>query len=270
MLAKSCQGHSLSTPGTATPGTLRGEPTRGFSPLTFSLTKGCDQSKRGQRQGHSLPTSGTANPIPVRSNSNSHRSKVILRCSRSSTPGPDLSSLAEKIGTAWDPEGLLPPMGNAGMDHFARKMRGPTAPVPTSASSSSQQEVQPTTPQQPYTSAAAATPQASPAAQPPSRPGPTPPSTPLGGPSSQDTVEPLPQEALQQGGLSPADLSAEKRAELEFRLQSEYMTVDLSTPGLKVLCLDPPIFTVDNFFPEASCDNLVAAAQESGKGARLA
>jgi len=48
-------------------------------------------------------------------------------------------------------------------------------------------------------------------------------------------------------------------------LNFEFMTVRVrDMPGLRVLNVDPPIFTVDNFLSAKECDALVASAESSG------
>jgi hypothetical protein len=48
-------------------------------------------------------------------------------------------------------------------------------------------------------------------------------------------------------------------------MNNKHLPIDLSTPGLQLLHLDPPIYYIDDFFSHQECDDLVAAAQNSGK-----
>ncbi|KAG1661147.1 hypothetical protein FOA52_002522 [Chlamydomonas sp. UWO 241] len=205
-----------------------------------------------------------------------------VRCSASdgrdgtyqgSGSGPDLTELASSIGNAWDPEGLLPPMDNASSDHFTRRIQIKAGQAAAAAASTfaAAEGARPAAASEPATSsspplrAAAAAAAQLPISPTPSRPAASPPAPqPASPPAQTPGMELIPADALLQGGLLPKDLTPEKRAELEFRLASSYMTVDLSTPGLRILCLDPPVFTVGNFYPDDGCDELVAAAEDTG------
>jgi hypothetical protein len=48
-------------------------------------------------------------------------------------------------------------------------------------------------------------------------------------------------------------------------LASGFLPVNLALPGLRVLCLDPPVMTVDDFVPPSVCEGLIAAAADSGR-----
>lgn len=48
-------------------------------------------------------------------------------------------------------------------------------------------------------------------------------------------------------------------------LREKYMPLDLKAPGVKVLNIDPPIFTVDNFWSETECEEMIEAARTSGR-----
>lgn len=48
------------------------------------------------------------------------------------------------------------------------------------------------------------------------------------------------------------------------QMQQHFMPVDLDFPGLRVQHLDPPVFTVEGFFTPEQCEELVAAALETG------
>lgn len=43
-----------------------------------------------------------------------------------------------------------------------------------------------------------------------------------------------------------------------------YTPLDLDTPGLTLLHLDPPIFTVDSFMSPEECADLISAAEATG------
>ena len=62
-----------------------------------------------------------------------------------------------------------------------------------------------------------------------------------GGASAAAAVDP---DTAGNPGILPSQLSAADRRELESVLHGRCMTVDLGHPGLRVLHLDPPIFTV--------------------------
>lgn len=48
-------------------------------------------------------------------------------------------------------------------------------------------------------------------------------------------------------------------------MNNKHLPIDLSTPGLQLLQLGPPIFYINDFFSHQECDHLVAAAENSGK-----
>jgi hypothetical protein len=45
---------------------------------------------------------------------------------------------------------------------------------------------------------------------------------------------------------------------------SAFTPLDLDTPGVTVLHLDPPILTMDNFMSAEECADLIAAAEATG------
>ena len=70
---------------------------------------------------------------------------------------------------------------------------------------------------------------------------------------------------LMAGGVSLAEAPAEWRNSFTGFLGFEFMAVRTAEmPGLRVLNIDPPIFTVDDFLTKSECDALVASAEASG------
>lgn len=67
------------------------------------------------------------------------------------------------------------------------------------------------------------------------------------------------------GGVSVSSLHPEEQAALVTRLQQRFMQIDLTTPGLLVQCLDPPIFTVESLLHPQACADIVDAAQSTGE-----
>jgi len=49
------------------------------------------------------------------------------------------------------------------------------------------------------------------------------------------------------------------RQDLRAKL-AEFMPLDLDYPGLKVLCADPPIFSIDDFMTEEECEGIIQGA----------
>lgn len=47
-------------------------------------------------------------------------------------------------------------------------------------------------------------------------------------------------------------------------LRSGFMPVNIDHPGLRIMNIDPPVLTIDEFLPAATCDALVAAAAATG------
>ncbi|GAB4823099.1 hypothetical protein N2152v2_010145 [Parachlorella kessleri] len=125
----------------------------------------------------------------------------------------------------WDPDGLLPAHGGGG--HFARREREKAAQL---ASSQLQNEAE--------SLLAAALGQTRP-------------------------LQALPQEWQQQGGIAASQIPAAARQALAEQLRLHFMPVNLDYPGLRVQHLDPPVFTVEDFFSSEQCDELVDAARES-------
>ncbi|KAK9823499.1 hypothetical protein WJX72_003188 [[Myrmecia] bisecta] len=44
-----------------------------------------------------------------------------------------------------------------------------------------------------------------------------------------------------------------------------YVPINLDLPGLHIHCLDPPVFTVDGFLSQQECQELIAAAEGTGR-----
>jgi hypothetical protein len=64
-------------------------------------------------------------------------------------------------------------------------------------------------------------------------------------------------EKLTHGGLDPGLESEANRSGFSEMLQKGFLPVNLSHPGLRIMNIDPPILTVQNFLPEDVCDNLI-------------
>ena len=80
----------------------------------------------------------------------------------------------------------------------------------------------------------------------------------------RQTVTPVPPEALVDGGMSLADQPG-MAAGFGDLTEHDFLRVNTDTPGLRVLHIDPPVLTVDDFLTAEECDALVAAARESGE-----
>ncbi|GLC36825.1 hypothetical protein PLESTB_000779000 [Pleodorina starrii] len=152
----------------------------------------------------------------------------------------EAADTASLLGTAWDPEGLFgtsTPLnfaaGEQMGDLIARRERERAA-------------------RRAATAAAAAA--ASPA--------------PVPLPAHARPLRPLPGDgaaAAAAGGLRPADLPPAVVSELDSLLRRDFMPVDLSWPGVRVLHLDPPVVTVEGFLTGEQCDRMVQAAEASGR-----
>jgi hypothetical protein len=74
----------------------------------------------------------------------------------------------------------------------------------------------------------------------------------------------LPDQLLE-GGVLLKDAPEEWRTSFTGFLSFEFMSVRVADmPGLRVLNIDPPVFTVDNFLSAMECDTLVASAEACG------
>ena len=82
--------------------------------------------------------------------------------------------------------------------------------------------------------------------------------------AAEGGLRPVPAEHLAAGGLPAGDGSLYDRPAFERQMAERYLPVDLDTPGLRIMHLDPPVFTLPAFFSEQQCDDAVAAALESG------
>ncbi|KAG2426452.1 hypothetical protein HXX76_011683 [Chlamydomonas incerta] len=71
-------------------------------------------------------------------------------------------------------------------------------------------------------------------------------------------------ELLSTGGLEVGREVPAAKASFDGHLSGLFMPVNLDHPGLKVLNIDPPVITVDDFMSAAECDAVVAAATASG------
>ncbi|PNH12222.1 hypothetical protein TSOC_000837 [Tetrabaena socialis] len=64
--------------------------------------------------------------------------------------------------------------------------------------------------------------------------------------------------ALLPGGLDVSKEGPQAKASLDGHLSSLFLPVNLEHPGLRVLNIDPPVITVDDFLSAAECDDIVA------------
>ncbi|KAG2454686.1 hypothetical protein HYH02_000524 [Chlamydomonas schloesseri] len=180
---------------------------------------------------------------------------------------------AALVGAAWDPEGLFAKAGGplnfaAGQqmgDLILRRQREREARMAAVAAAAA-------VPAATAAPAAAAAPVAAAAvavAAPATTGDVTPvPPLPAGLPPMRPLPVPVPSPEL---GLAPSELPAAVVAEAEALLRERFMGVDLATPGLRLLHLDPPVLTVDGFLPDHVCDAMIAAAEASGRmvGSRI-
>ncbi len=51
---------------------------------------------------------------------------------------------------------------------------------------------------------------------------------------------------------------------LAHSLAQDYLPVNLEQPGLSIQCLEPPVFTIDNFMT-SDCQQLAKAAEATGR-----
>ena len=81
----------------------------------------------------------------------------------------------------------------------------------------------------------------------------------------RETVTPVPPEVRDaDGGVSLAEQPG-MAAGFGDLTAHDFLRVNTDVPGLKVLHIDPPVVTVDEFLTAEECDALVAAARESGE-----
>ena len=66
------------------------------------------------------------------------------------------------------------------------------------------------------------------------------------------------------GGLEPSRDGPQAKSSFDAHVTGLFFPIDLDTPGLRVLNIDPPVLTIDNFLSPEQCDALVEAASGSG------
>eukprot|EP00197_Chlamydomonas_leiostraca_P008623 CAMPEP_0202859306 /NCGR_PEP_ID=MMETSP1391-20130828/1480_1 /ASSEMBLY_ACC=CAM_ASM_000867 /TAXON_ID=1034604 /ORGANISM="Chlamydomonas leiostraca, Strain SAG 11-49" /LENGTH=446 /DNA_ID=CAMNT_0049538329 /DNA_START=155 /DNA_END=1495 /DNA_ORIENTATION=+ len=204
------------------------------------------------------------------------RLHAVCHAASPSQHGNEAQDPEAAVRAGWDPEGLFAKSKPLG-DVFARKQQGqaasPTlATSPTAAAPAATQ----TAPSKP-----APLPQPA-AAAPPPLPAPTAARSPApsAATSAASTAAPaaaprtwpvpiraLPPAALAAGGVpGNADDAAAgySRAAFHEQMVSRFIGIDLDYPGLRVLHLDPPVITVDNFLAPEVCQSLMDQASATG------
>ena len=78
------------------------------------------------------------------------------------------------------------------------------------------------------------------------------------------TITPVPPEIAAAGGMLLADQPGMKAGFGDLTAH-DFLRVDVDAPNLRVLCIDPPILTVDDFLTPDECDALIDAAASSGE-----
>ena len=78
------------------------------------------------------------------------------------------------------------------------------------------------------------------------------------------TITPVPPEIAAGGGMLLADQPGMKAGFGDLTAH-DFLRVDVDAPNLRVLCIDPPILTVDDFLTPDECDALIDAAASSGE-----
>ena len=78
------------------------------------------------------------------------------------------------------------------------------------------------------------------------------------------TITPVPPEIAASGGMLLADQPGMKAGFGDLTAH-DFLRVDVDAPTLRVLCIDPPILTVDDFLTHDECDALIDAAAASGE-----
>lgn len=71
-------------------------------------------------------------------------------------------------------------------------------------------------------------------------------------------------EILASGGLEPSRDGPEAKSAFDAHVTSLFFPIDLDTPGLRVLNIDPPVLTISGFLSPEECNALVEAASGSG------
>ena len=83
-----------------------------------------------------------------------------------------------------------------------------------------------------------------------------PPDAPRETKQAASTLSKLPPHVLDAGGLNPSTQSPQNQTAYLGSLAERFLPVDLGRDGVRVLCVDPPIFAVANFVPASTCDAL--------------
>ena len=78
------------------------------------------------------------------------------------------------------------------------------------------------------------------------------------------TITPVPPDIAASGGMLLADQPGMKAGFGDLTAH-DFLRVDVDAPNLRVLCIDPPILTVDDFLTPDECDALIDAAASSGE-----
>lgn len=69
----------------------------------------------------------------------------------------------------------------------------------------------------------------------------------------------------QRGGIPAAERDRYDHASLAKSLKQDYLPLNLEQSGLSIQCLEPPVFTIDNFMTSKECQELVQAAGATGE-----
>ena len=77
-------------------------------------------------------------------------------------------------------------------------------------------------------------------------------------------ITPVPPEAMSAGGMPLADQPGMAQGFGDLTAH-DFLRVAVDVPGVRVLNIDPPILTVDDFLTHDECDALVDAARASGE-----
>lgn len=80
-------------------------------------------------------------------------------------------------------------------------------------------------------------------------------------------IRPIPAQFAEGGGI-PAGQDVPgvyDKAQFAAELAARYIPVDLDLPGVRVQHFDPPVLTIDRFFTEDQCQELIAAAAATGE-----
>ena len=74
----------------------------------------------------------------------------------------------------------------------------------------------------------------------------------------------LPEVILAEGGLCLSTESEEAKQRYHLRLIRRYLEVNLDFPGLRVLHVDPPVFSIPHFASPEVCSQLIESSKSSG------